>query len=149
MKTFVNGNKIPLIPPTLVDHKLVTDLFNKSTNLFNNFFVKQLTTISNNSTVTVSIHFETRERPSSLEFCVDAIVKIIRSLDQHKAHGYDEISIRMIKLCSSSISKPLHVIFRNCLEIELFPKEWEKAKTILIHKKGGKQFITNYCPVSL
>ena len=102
-------------------------------NLFNNFFAKQCTPISNDSTVPESINFVTRERLSSLEFCVDDIVKIIRSLDQNKAHGHDEISIHMIKLCASSISKPLHLIFRNCLETESFPKEWKKAKIIPVH----------------
>ena len=79
-----------------------------------------------------------------MEFCVDDIVKIIRSLEQNKAHGHDEISIRMIKLCTFSISKPLHLIFRNCLETESFPKERKKASIIPVRKKGDKQLITNY-----
>ena len=83
-KTFVNVSKIPLIPPLLVDNKLVTDFLDKA-NLFNNFFAKQCTPISNDSTVRVNKNFETRERLSSLEFCVDDIVTIIRSLDQNKA----------------------------------------------------------------
>ena len=121
MKTFVNGSKVPLIPPLLVENKLVTDFLDK-VNIFN-FFATQCTPISNNSTVPVNINFETRERLSSMEFCLDDSVKIIRSLDQDKTHGHDEISIRMIKLCSSSILKPLHLIFRDCLETESFPKE--------------------------
>ena len=55
----------------------------------------------------------------------------------------------MIKLCASSISKALPLIFRNCLETESFPKEWKKASTIPVHKNGDKQLITNYQPVSL
>ena len=148
MKTFVNGSKIPLIPPLLIDNKLVTEFLDKA-NLFNNFFTKQCTPISNDSTVSVSINVETRENVSSLKFCVDDIQKIIRSLDQNKAHGHDEISIRMIKLCATSVSKPLHLIFRNCLETESFPKEWKKENIIPVHKKGDKQLMTNYRPVSL
>ena len=110
LKTFVNGSKIPLMPTLLVKY------FLDKVNLFNNFFIKQCTPISNDSTVPVNTNFETRERLSSLESCVDDIVKTIRSLDQNKAHGHDEISICMIKLCASSITKPLHLIFRNCLE---------------------------------
>ena len=109
-ENIVNGSKIPLIPPQLVDKKLVTDFLDKA-NLFNNFFAKQCTPISNNSIVPASINFETRERRPSLEFYVDDIVKIIRSLDQNKAHSHDKILIGMIKLCASSISKPLHLIF--------------------------------------
>ena len=124
MKTFVNGSKFPEIPPLLVDNKFVTDFLDKA-NLFNNFFANQCTPISNDSTVPLSTNFNTRERLSSLEFCVDD-VNIVRSLDQNKAHGHDEISIRMIKLCASSIPKPLHLIFRNCLETESISKEWKK-----------------------
>ena len=38
LKTFVNGSKTPLIPPLLVDNKLVTDFLDKA-NLFNNFLL--------------------------------------------------------------------------------------------------------------
>ena len=148
LKTFLNGSKIPLIPPLLVDNKLVTDFLDNA-DLFNNFFAKQCTPISNDSTVPLNINFETRERLSSLESCVDVIVKIIRSLDQNEAHGHNEISIRMIKLCASSILKPLHLIFSNCLETESFTKEWKKVNLISVHKEGDKQLITNYGPVSL
>ena len=88
MKTFVNGNKIPLTPPLLVDYKLVTDFLDK-TNQTNDFFAKQYTPVSNGSTVPVSINFETRETLSTLQFYVDDIVKIIKSLDQNKAHGLE------------------------------------------------------------
>ena len=83
LKTFVNSSKISLIPPVLVDNKLLTDFLDIA-NLFNNFFAKQCTPISNDSAVPVNITFEIRERLSSLEFCIDDIAKIIRSLDQNK-----------------------------------------------------------------
>ena len=88
MKTFVNGNKIPLTPPVLVNYKLVTDFLDKA-NQINDFFAKQCTPMSNDSTVPVSINFETRETLSTLQFYVDDIVKIIRSLDQNKTHGLE------------------------------------------------------------
>ena len=97
LKTFVNGSKIQLIPPLLVDNRLVTDFLGKA-DLFNNFFAKQCTPISKDSTVPVSVSFVTRERLSSFEFYFDDIVKIVRSLDKSKARGHDEISICMIKL---------------------------------------------------
>ena len=89
MKTFVNGSKIPLKPPLLVDNKLLPGFLDKG-NLFNNLFAKQCTPISNSSTVPVIINFETRKRLSSLKFCVDDIVQIIRSLDPNKAHSHAE-----------------------------------------------------------
>ena len=55
----------------------------------------------------------------------------------------------MLKLCATSISKPLHILFNNSVISECFPNEWKKANVIPVHKKGDKQITTNYRPVSL
>ena len=55
----------------------------------------------------------------------------------------------MLKLCDKSIVKPLSIIFNNCkLKITL-PNLWKKANVVPIHKKGEKDLIKNYRPVSL
>ena len=77
------------------------------------------------------------------------ILQIIRNLDSNKAHGHDMISIHMLKLCGDSICKPLELIFKTCLRNARFPLEWKKANVVPIHKKGDKQTIKNYRPVSL
>ena len=59
------------------------------------------------------------------------------------------ISIRMIKICDASICKPLELIFRSCLENGKFPTEWKKANVVPAHKKGDKQNLKNYRPISL
>ena len=141
LKAFANGTKIPLIPPLLVGNQLVSDFLEKA-NLFNDYFSKQCTTIDNNSDIPANTNFVTEERLSTFEICASDIAKILRSLDPNKAQGQDKTSIRMIKMCASSISKPLAILFRNCLKRECFPKEWKK-------KKHDKQLIKNYRPVSL
>ena len=45
--------------------------------------------------------------------------------------------------------KTLKVIFENCLRTRLFTNHWKKANVVPIHKKGDKQVIQNYRPVSL
>ena len=59
------------------------------------------------------------------------------------------ISIRILKICGESISKPLELIFKTCLRNGRFPLEWKKANVVPIHKKGDKQTIKKYRPVSL
>ena len=61
----------------------------------------------------------------------------------------DMISIRMIKLCGISMCKPLEIIFQNCLRSGKFRSEWKKANVVPTFKKGDKQYIKNYRPVSL
>ena len=54
---------------------------------------------------------------SSRRFTLDLnekkIIKIIRNLNVHEAHGHDDISIRMIKICDKSILKLLILSFKN------------------------------------
>lgn len=60
-------------------------------------------------------------------FSIGDIINVIKALDQSKTHGHDEVSVRMIKLCVSSIPKPLHITYQNCLENGSFLKEWRQA----------------------
>ena len=55
----------------------------------------------------------------------------------------------MLKLCATSISKLLHILFNNSVINECFPNEWKKTNIISVHKKGDKQIIKNYRPVPL
>ena len=63
------------------------------------------------------------------------------------------ISIRMIKICDTSICRPLKLIFQSCIKSGKFPIEWKKANVVLVHKKGDKQtlkrvptnIVTFYC----
>ena len=48
LKSFYKGNRDPLIPPLLVNNKIVSD-FTEKANLFNDFFASQCTPISNSS----------------------------------------------------------------------------------------------------
>ena len=61
------------------------------------------------------------------------------SLDANKAHGYDGISIRMLKLSSPTMIKPLSIIFQNCLQSGIFLDDWKKGNIVPVHKKNSKQ----------
>ena len=86
---------------------------------------------------------------SVINFTDDDILKIIRSLNINKAHGHDDISIRMIKICDKAILEPLSIIYKNCIDTGIFPDSWKKSNIVPVHKKGDKQLLENYRPVSL
>ena len=117
--------------------------------MFNDFFREQCWHITNGSSLPNNQTIETVARLSDINVDTDTIVKLIRSLDPNKARGSDGISIRMLRLCATSVSEPRHILFNNSVINECFPNEWKKANIVPVHKKGDKQIIKIYRPVSI
>ena len=117
--------------------------------LFNSFFLKQCSLINNRSTLPTHLQYLANNRLSSVTFYQDDIAKIIQNLGSGKAHGHDNISIRMLKICGSAIYKPLAITFKQCVDTGIFLSKWKKGNIVPIHKKGEKQTLKNYRPVSL
>ena len=65
------------------------------------------------------------------------------------ATGSDGISGKMLLLCYNSVVLPLKIIFQNILVISTYPDMWKLANATPIFKKGDKQLIKNYRPISL
>ena len=104
--------------------------------------------MSIDSTLPLTFSFETTNRLSNVNIRPEKISKIIQTLDQNKAHGHDDISARMIKMCGSSIIKSLQLLFDNYVRQIVFPNIWKMANVLPVHKKS-KQLVDNYRPVSL
>ena len=120
VNTVLNKAKIPIIPPLLENWLFISD-FSEQSQIFNDYFLLQCTMIDTGSRI--PLNFPT---PSSL-VCVfpvsdEKILSIIRSLNPNKAHGWDGISVRMIKLSDTALITPLKIIFMNCLKRGLFPE---------------------------
>ena len=72
-----------------------------------------------------------------------------KNLNPNKSHGWDNISIRMIKLCGKSIVYPLNLVFEVSLQCGEFPDYWKKANVVPVHKKENKNLVKNYGTISL
>ena len=147
INTVLNKAKIPIIPPLLENGLFVTD-FTEKAQLFNDHFILQCTTIDTGSEIP-----QDTSGISTLieEFAIteEKILKIIRSLNPNKPHGWDGISTRMIKLSDASLVTPPKIIFTNCLRSGVFPEIWKRANEVPIHKKNEKNLKSNYRPISL
>ena len=147
IESLANGKKVPVTPPILVNYKLVTNFKDKA-DIFNNFFSKQYQRISNNGTLQSIQIFATSSILSTVD--IDSkILKLIQGLNSKKAHGDEGISIGMVKLCVTSVIKPLSLLFNIFLRDRVFHNKWKKINVISVHQKGNKQLVSNYRPLSL
>ena len=131
LKTFVKGQKNPVILPLFVNDKFVTNVLEKA-DLFNDFFSKQCQPVQNNSTLPKSNTYHTENRQNDIIFDNEKLLKILQSLHANKAQGYGDISRRMLKLSALSIMKPLSV-FQDRLKSSIFPDDWNKENIVQVH----------------
>ena len=71
-------------------------------------------------------------------------MKTTQNINRNKAHGSDKISIRMAKICSKALGKPLEMIFKSCVIKGEYPSEWKKANEVPVYEKGNRQSLKNY-----
>ena len=71
------------------------------------WLISRAVTLKNDSALPINQIFLTQSRLGTLDFNENEILKITRALNIHKAHGHDDISIRMIQICDRTLLKPL------------------------------------------
>ena len=76
------------------------------------------------------------------------VVLVINSLKNKKSNIH-EVPVSVIKSCKNEIAIPLSLLFNNSINNGKFPQLFKHATVIPIHKKGPKDEISNYRPISL
>ena len=149
LNQFLNKKKKPRIPPLRNSRNNLISETSEKADIFNQFFAKQCSVIETNSILPPET-FLTNFRLDTVHFDEAKILTLIDELELCKAHGWDEISVKMIKICGNSLVKPLIKIFEFSLDSNIFPEMWKKANVVPVYKnKGDKSVAKNYRPVSL
>ena len=77
------------------------------------------------------------------------IHSLITELKPSVSCGLDNISSRLLKLCSPYISNSICDIINQVLETGIFPDDWKKAKVHPIFKSDERNIPSNYRPISI
>jgi hypothetical protein len=77
------------------------------------------------------------------------IAEAIKSRDDLSANGIDGISYRVIKAAGAEGVKFVRTLVRGIIMSERVMSSWKEARTILIHKKGDRDEIWNWRPISI
>ena len=83
--------------------------FQRKADLFDDFFVEQCSIHNSESTLPAS-YTRYDQKLDFIDIDHHKILSSTRNLNPNKAHGYDDISIRMLKICDDSIVSPFRHI---------------------------------------
>ena len=115
-------------------------------NFFNEFFYSSF----NGSSYTLpDITAYNNDNLNYLHFSHDDIFQVLSSLNPNKACGPDGIPGIFLKGCAQSLSSSLEYLFNLSFTTGKVPLAWKKAHVAPVFKKGNKNLIENYRPISL
>ena len=75
--------------------------------------------------------------------------ELLLTLDVNKATGPDGLSARLLREAAPVISDPLSKLFNMSLNRGKLPRDWKCANITPVYKNGGKEYVSNYRPISL
>ncbi len=77
------------------------------------------------------------------------IAKQLKKLDTNKAQGLDNLNPYFLKMSANIITPILTQILNQSLKSGIFPDIWKLGKVTPLHKKGDKEDVNNYRPISV
>ncbi|PKU29476.1 rna-directed dna polymerase from mobile element jockey-like [Limosa lapponica baueri] len=79
----------------------------------------------------------------------EVVNDLLMHLDPHKSTGLDGIHPRVLRGLARELTKPLSIIYQQSWSTGEVPDDWRVANVTPIYKKGWKEDLGNYRPVSL
>lgn len=120
--------------------------------VFNDYFINLTSNNNNSETILPNKNEHIKEVASSMflkPISEPEVLRIIKSLNNTNSAGYDEISTKLIKICSNLVAPPLTHILNNSFEQGVFPSRLKISVVKPIFKKGDPTVMGNYRPITL
>lgn len=112
-----------------------------------NYIVSDLTTPP--PAVTAAAPQQAGDSFSSLRISIADIFEGLSELNCKKGAGPDGIPNNFLSNCKYSLTLPLYFLFNKSLELGIFPSVWKSSRVFPVHKKGDKDNVLNYRPISI
>ena len=75
--------------------------------------------------------------------------KLLEKLETKKSTGLDNLPPRMLKIAAGVLAPSLAFLFNQSISSGIVPIEWKLARVTPIFKKGKRQDVNNYRPISI
>ena len=135
------------LPPVIKHDDCSAHDAESKANMFNEYFYSTFTSVDNIELPDVTGFVD--HNLSNVLFDSDRVRAYLRELDVSKACGPDNLSPRLLKQCSSELAPSLKLLYQMSMESGLIPCQWKEANVAPVFKKGSKECVNNYRPISL
>ncbi|KAK4828998.1 hypothetical protein QYF61_001754 [Mycteria americana] len=119
--------------------------------VLNTFFASVFNSRANCSLGTQPLELEDRDGDQNGAPIIqgEMVSDLLHHLDTYKSMGPDEIQPRVLRELADVLTKPLSIIYQQSWLTGEVPADWRLANVMPIFKKGRKEDLGNYRPVSL
>ncbi|KFP24942.1 RNA-directed DNA polymerase from mobile element jockey, partial [Colius striatus] len=79
----------------------------------------------------------------------EEVKDLLSKLNTHKSMGPDRMHPRVLRELTDVVAKPFSIFFEYSWRTGEVPEDWRKASVTPVFKKGRRDDLGNYRPVSL
>jgi hypothetical protein len=117
---------------------------------FSKYFKSKISVLEESATIDEEIwNGEKIINSESVNFMTpERVEECLKNLKSKNCEGPDRLPLRILKDGATVLSRPLSVLFHKIYERKEIPEQWKVSKVIPLHKKGKKEDIENYRPIS-
>ena len=119
--------------------------------MFASFFNKKINKIVEETSVSENVFNGVKkltEDNEPIAISEEIVLKVFESLKEKNCHGFDRIPLRILRDGAVPLSKPYTILFKTIISQCKIPEQWKTARIIPLHKKGDKEKVENYRPIS-
>ena len=117
---------------------------------FADFFRQKVKTVTESTTIEPDVfNGEEKVNVDSVDFFTEEkVFEVMNNLKDKSSYGFDNIPVKVLRDAHQILAKPYHKLLNKIYHQNIIPEQWKTSRILPLHKKGKKNLIENYRPIS-